>query len=153
MIITNVERSDLENIYKLQETVFNEEPLLAHLAYFHKFSTLDDLYTSYEKYDFLKAVEDDGSISGIICGYEELDTVHIIAVIVKKERRNKGIGRKLVFSMEHLYPNIRSEIQTPVSMPKNTAFYESMGYVKCKQIKLPNNEIIYTFEKLKEISI
>lgn len=151
MIITNVDECDLEIIFDLQGAVFQDEPLLTNLAYFKEVITLDDLKKSYEKYDFLKAVEDDGSISGIICGYETNNTVSILAVIVRKERRNKGIGRKLVFAMEHLYPNIRCEIQSPNSMPKNIAFYESMGYVKCRQEKLSNNEIISTFEKLREI--
>ena len=74
-----------------------------------------------------------------------------MAVIVKKEKRNKGIGRKLVFAMEHLYPHIRCEIHTPNSMPKNIAFYESMGYVKCRQREIEGKEIISTFEKLREI--
>ena len=151
MIITNVEENDLETIFLMQTEVFKDEPLLTNLGYFNEVVTLEDLKKSYEKYDFLKAVEDDGSISGIICGYENSNTVSILAVIVRKEKRNKGIGRKLVFAMEHLYPNIRCEIQTPNSMPKNIAFYESMGYVKCRQEKISNNEIISTFEKLREI--
>lgn len=151
MIITNVEENDLETIFLMQAEVFKDEPLLTNLGYFNEVVTLEDLKKSYEKYDFLKAVEDDGSISGIICGYENSNTVSILAVIVRKEKRNKGIGRKLVFAMEHLYPNIRCEIQTPNSMPKNIAFYESMGYVKCRQEKISNNEIISTFEKLREI--
>ena len=151
MIITNVEENDLEIIFLMQAEVFKDEPLLTNLGYFNEVVTLEDLKKSYEKYDFLKAVEDDGSISGIICGYENSNTVSILAVIVRKEKRNKGIGRKLVFAMEHLYPNIRCEIQTPNSMPKNIAFYESMGYVKCRQEKISNNEIISTFEKLREI--
>lgn len=151
MIITNVDEYDLENIFQLQGTVFKEEPLLTHLDYFKEVISLDDLSKCFNKYDFLKAVEDDGSISGIICGYEEHDTVSILAVIVKKEKRNKGIGRKLVFAMEHLYPHIRCEIHTPNSMPKNIAFYESMGYVKCRQREIEGKEIISTFEKLREI--
>lgn len=151
MIITNVEENDLETIFSMQAEVFQDEPLLTNLGYFNEVLTLEDLKKSYEKYDFLKAVEDDGSISGIICGYENSNTVSILAVIVRKEKRNKGIGRKLVFAMEHLYPNIRCEIQTPNSMPKNIAFYESMGYVKCRQEKISNNEVISTFEKLREI--
>ncbi len=153
MIITNVEKSDLEAVAKLQEAVFEEEPLLTNLPYFKDVRTLEDLNSSYEKYDFLKAVEEDGTISGIICGYEESNTVYLMAVIVKKEKRNKGIGKKLVFSMEHLYPNVRSEIQTPNSMPKNTAFYESMGYLKCRQEEIGHHEIISTFEKLREITV
>ncbi len=153
MIITNVELNDLEDIFNLQGTIFKEEPLLTYLPYFNDVITLEDLQNSYNKYDFLKAVEEDGSISGVICGYESNNTINILAVIVKKEKRNKGIGRKLVFAIEHLYPNVRSEIQTPNSMPKNTAFYESMGYVKCKQLELDNHEIISTFEKLRELPI
>lgn len=151
MIITNVDECDLEAIFSLQGAVFQDEPLLKNLAYFKEVVTIEDLKKSYKKYDFLKAVEDDGSISGIICGREEKDTVSILAVVVKKERRNKGIGRKLVFAMEHLYPNIRCEIQSLNSMPKNIAFYESMGYVKCRQDKISSNEIVSTFEKLREI--
>lgn len=152
MIITNVDEYDLENVFQLQGAVFQEEPLLTHLDYFKEVISLDDLSKCFNKYDFLKAVEDDGSISGIICGYENNDTVSILAVMVKKEKRNKGIGRKLVFAMEHLYPNIRCEIHTPNSMPKNIAFYESMGYVKCRQKEIDGSEIISTFEKLREIA-
>lgn len=151
MIITNVDESDLETIFSLMDTIFIDEPLLTNLEYFKEIATFEGIKESYKKNDFLKAVEDDGSISGIICGCEENNTVYILAVLVKKERRNKGIGRKLVFAMEHLYPNIRCEIQSLNSMPKNIAFYESMGYVKCRQEKIANNEVICTFEKLREV--
>ena len=60
MIITNVDECDLETIFSLQGAVFQDEPLLTNLAYFKEVITLDDLKKSYEKYDFLKAVEDDG---------------------------------------------------------------------------------------------
>ena len=151
MIITNVDNNDLESIFSLQECVFKEEPLLTGLDYFNQVTSLDDLKACFEKYDFLKAVDDDGSISGLICAKENNHTVSIMAVMVKKERRNKGIGRKLVFAVEHLYSGIRCEIQTPDTMPKNIAFYESMGYSVCKKENNTKGEQIITFEKWREI--
>ena len=151
MKITNVDNNDLECIFSIQESVFKEEPLLTGLDYFKQVTSLDDLKACFEKYDFLKAVDDDGSITGFICAKENNNTVSIIAVMVKKERRNKGIGRKLVFAVEHLYSGIHCEIQTPETMPKNTAFYESMGYSICKKENYTIGEQIITFEKLSEI--
>ena len=58
MIITNVELNDLEDIFNLQGTIFKEEPLLTYLPYFNDVITLEDLQNSYNKYDFLKAVEE-----------------------------------------------------------------------------------------------
>lgn len=151
MIITNLETSDLESIFAIQESVFQEEPLLTGLDYFNQVTSIKDLEKCFEKYEFLKAVDDDGTISGLICAKEENNFVSILAVMVKKERRNKGIGRKLVFAVEHLYSGIRCEIQTPNTMPKNIAFYESMGYSACRQQNNTKGEQIITFEKLREI--
>ena len=151
MIITNVETSDLESILAIQESVFQEEPLLTGLDYFNQVTSIKDLEKCFEKYEFLKAVDDDGTISGLICAKEESNFVSILAVMVKKERRNKGIGRELVFAVEHLYSGIRCEIQTPNTMPKNIAFYESMGYSACRHQNNTKGEQIITFEKLREI--
>ena len=150
MIITNIDINDLESIFSIQESVFKEEPLLTGLEYFKHITSRDDLKVYFEKYDFLKAVDDDGSISGLICASENNNTLYIMAVVVKKEKRNKGIGRKLVFAVEHIYSGIRLEIQTPETMPKNSAFYESMGYSIYKKENNANGEQIITFAKLIE---
>ena len=57
-------------IFSIQESVFKEEPLLTGLEYFKHITSRDDLKVYFEKYDFLKAVDDDGSISGLICASE-----------------------------------------------------------------------------------
>ena len=77
MIITNVDNNDLESIFSIQESVFKEEPLLTGLDYFKQVASLDDLKDCFEKYDFLKAVDDDGSITGLICAKENNNTVSI----------------------------------------------------------------------------
>lgn len=151
MIITNVDSNDLESFFSIQESVFKEEPLLTGLGYFKQITSLNDLKACFEKYDFLKAVDDDGSITGFICAQENNNKVFIMAVMVKKERRSKGIGRKLVFAIEHLYSGICCEIQIPDTMLKNTAFYEQMGYSICKKENNTKGEQIITFEKLREI--
>lgn len=151
MIITNVDSNDLECFFSIQESVFKEEPLLTELDYFKQITSLNDLKACFEKYDFLKAVDDDGSITGFICAQENNNKVSIMAVMVKKERRSKGIGRKLIFAIEHLYSGIRCEIKTPDTILKNTAFYERIGYSICKKENNTKGEQIITFEKLREI--
>ena len=151
MTITNVDNNDLESFFSIQESILKEEPLLTGLEFFKQVTSLNDLKACFEKYDFLKAVDDDGSITGFICAQENDNKVSIMAVMVKKERRSKGIGRKLVFAVEHLYSSIRCEIQIPDTMPKNTAFYERMGYSICKKENKAKGDQIITFEKLREI--
>ncbi len=151
MIITNVDNNDLEHIINIQEAIFQEEPLLAKLDYCKHTSSLQDLKVSLEKYDFLKAIDNDGSIAGFICADKKDSTVLILAIMVKKERRNKGIGRKLVFAIEHLYLGIHCKIQTPGTIPKNIAFYESMGYSVCRKDDNTNKGQVITFEKLRDI--
>lgn len=151
MTITNVDNNDLESFFSIQESILKEEPLLTGLDYFKQVTSFNDLKACFEKYDFLKAVNDDGSITGFICAQENNNKVSIMAVMVKKERRSKGIGRKLVFAVEHLYSGIRCEIQTLDTMPKNTAFCERMGYRICKRENNAKGEQIITFEKFREI--
>ena len=90
MIITNVETSDLESILAIQESVFQEEPLLTGLDYFNQVTSIKDLEKCFEKYEFLKAVDDDGTISGLICAKEESNFVSILAVMVKKKDVIRG---------------------------------------------------------------
>ena len=51
MIITNVETSDLESILAIQESVFQEEPLLTGLDYFNQVTSIKDLEKCFEKYE------------------------------------------------------------------------------------------------------
>ncbi|MDE7168626.1 MAG: GNAT family N-acetyltransferase [Mucispirillum sp.] len=148
MIITNASIDDLDSVTEIYRNALEHDAHL-HAPEIIAFN-MDKLKKDIQTGDFLKAMDANGDVAGFICGKKEADTLVIEYVVVREADRNGGIGRKLIFALEHLYIGARSVvITTPSNNPKNTAFYESMGYVKLKEEPSEHGYPVVFFEKLK----
>lgn len=142
MIITNAEENDYETLKSILKDVAEEEEHNKNMP----------LYTvnfNSNEYDVLKALDKHGDITGFLVAKPYNDYVDILGAIVLKNNRNKGIGKRLFFAIEHLYPKSTFVIKTPMSIPKNIAFYESLGYSESKSSHNKCEDGILCFEKLR----
>jgi len=65
---------------------------------FAKFAVLHNLVNDYLPFTFIAEVDE--QFAGIIRGYSSYNAAHISELIVLEEYRNKGVGRKLLESVE-----------------------------------------------------
>jgi len=134
MTITKADRADLEHILALQYLAYQSEAKL-HNNYSIPplLQTFDDIILEYEKCVFLKAVDESGTITGSIRGFEDQDTVHVQKVIVHPDKQGQGIGTALLGAIERECPSSRYEIFTSNKSVRNIRLYERLGYVRFKE--------------------
>lgn len=144
MNIIKAEYKDLEEILKLQYLAYQSEaelnknynipPLL---------QTLEDLQKEYQNGIILKAVEDNGII-GSVRGYTIADSLYIGKLIVHPDYQGRGIGTKLLLSLEELYPTMRYELFTGSKSLRNIRLYEHLDYNRFKETPVsPELTLIY----------
>ena len=93
--------------------------------------------------NILKAVDDNGNIIGSTRGYIKDDTSYIGKTFVKPEYQGKGIGTKLINTLEKIHVAPRYEINASIRCPQNIRLYEKLGYVKFKEVHTLNNGFVY----------
>jgi len=126
--------ADLLEILQLQKRAFLTEAE-SHGNY--EIEPLKQSYESilsdFENYSFLKAVLE-GKIIGSV-KYRNLgEIVWIGKLIVDKECRGKGLGKRLLLEVEKLNPEIiKFQLFTAASSSWNIHLYESVGYEVCRE--------------------
>jgi ribosomal protein S18 acetylase RimI-like enzyme len=144
MEISKAEYIDLEQILKLQYLAYQSEAELNNNYRIPPLlQTLEDLQKEYQEGIVLKAVEVD-SIIGSVRGYTKADTLYIGKLIVHPDYRRRGIGTKLLLSLEEQYPTMRYELFTGSKSVRNISLYEHLGYIKFKETEVsPKLTLIY----------
>ena len=94
--------------------------------------TLDELIVEYRKGVVLKAVLDD-VIIGSVRAYADGDTVYIGKLIVHPDHQGKGLGKKLLATIESKLSRKRFELFTSCKSEKNLRLYEKAGYKQFKE--------------------
>lgn len=85
-----------------------------------------------EREFIFKAIEN-GKIVGTITGKYEAGVLHISAIIVAKEKRNRGIGKKLIQKAESFGKKLRAHkihLITGKNWKDTNKFYNSLGFKK-----------------------
>ncbi len=154
MIIERAEMSDLAEILELQYLAYQSEAKLLNNPNIPPLQeTIDQLMEEYEKGIILKAVEENGEIIGSVRAYLENDTVHIGKLIVHPTFQGKGIGTKLLHTIENEYGNVRYELFTSKKSTRNIKLYERIGYKVFKEEQIKDDLIfVFLYKTLKEIS-
>lgn len=144
MEILKADKCDLAEILRVQRMAFwkeaedfqdfNIEPMT---------QTLEVLEEEYETFLFLKAVDEEGKIIGSIRGYIKDGTSYIGKTLVHPNHQGRGIGTKMIGSLERLNKAPRYEINASIRCPQNIRLYERLGYVRFKEIKTENNGFVY----------
>lgn len=90
--------------------------------------TLEEVFHEYEKGIILKTLNEEGKIIGSVRGYLEDGTVYIGKLMVHPEEQGKGIGTKLLLSIEREFHGNRYELFTSTKSKRNIELYEKLGY-------------------------
>ncbi|MCL1972136.1 MAG: GNAT family N-acetyltransferase [Endomicrobia bacterium] len=138
MKILKAEIEDLQEIYRLQKEAFIIE------AKIHNNYSIQPLTQTFEevKKEFgnaiaLKAVNEDGKIVGSVRGITDNSTLYIGKLMVHPDFQNRGIGKKLLSSIEDMFPGFRYELFTSTKSDKNLAIYIKNGYREFKRESSP----------------
>lgn len=129
MNIEKAEREDLQDILDLQYLAYQSEARIFNNMDIPPLKqTLEDVQNEYEKGVFLKALDEKGKIIGSVRGYLEDGTVYIGKLMVHPQDQGKGIGTKLLLSIEREFPGYRYELFTSTKSKRNIELYEKLGY-------------------------
>jgi ribosomal protein S18 acetylase RimI-like enzyme len=143
---------DVEEILRLQkQSYLSEAELYNDYGIKPLTQTLDDIKQDFSKQIFLKAVTDDNTtIVGSVKAYQQNDTVFIGRLAVDPKYQNKGIGAKLMISIEEIVESAkRFELFTGHKSVKNIYLYQKLGYREFKRIPINDSLTMVYLEKFK----
>ncbi|HBZ04078.1 MAG TPA: GNAT family N-acetyltransferase, partial [Lachnospiraceae bacterium] len=110
--ISEADRTDLEEILKLQYLAYQSEAALFKSKDIPPLrQTLEEVEEELGRGTILKLVED-GRIVGSVRAYEEDGTVYIGKLMVHPDRQGRGYGSRLLSEIENIYPDKRYELFT-----------------------------------------
>lgn len=129
MNIKKAEKEDLQDILDLQYLAYQSEARLFNNMDIPPLKqTLEDVFNEYKKGIILKALDEKGKIIGSVRGYLEDGTVYIGKLMVHPQDQGKGIGTKLLLSIEREFTSYRYELFTSTKSKRNIELYEKLGY-------------------------
>lgn len=144
MIIEKAEKEDLREILNIQHLAFQREaeeyndfeiePLI---------QTLEEVEKEFKYMTVLKAVDEEGHIIGSTRGNVSDGTSYIRTTSVHPDYQGKGIGTKLIRTLELENPAPRFEINASIRCPQNIRLYERLGFKQFKKVKTDNNGFVY----------
>lgn len=141
-------KCDLDEILELQKLAYKSEAEIYNDFTIPPLTqTLEDLEQEAKESIILKVVED-GRIAGSVRAFKKDGTCYIGRLIVHPEYQNKGIGRKLMASVEKCFKGVRYELFTGHLSEKNLALYEKLGYKRFREEKINDGlEFVYLEKK------
>ena len=126
--ISEADRTDLEEILKLQYLAYQSEAALFKSKDIPPLrQTLEEVEEELGRGTILKLVED-GRIVGSVRAYEEDGTVYIGKLMVHPDRQGRGYGSRLLSEIENIYPDKRYELFTSTRSIDNISLYKKCGY-------------------------
>lgn len=153
MTIQKANRSDLEEVLRLQHLAYQSEArMVGSTSIQPLLETLEELYAQFDRGVVLKAQDDDGVIIGSVRGYEQDGTLCIGKLMVHPGRQNSGIGSQLLESIEALYQHCRYELFTSKLSEKNLGFYQRRGYRPFDERVMQGGLRFVYLEKLKHLN-
>jgi len=155
MIIETALLTDLEAILALQKLAYiSEAELCNDYTIPPLLQTLEEIIAEYSQKTFLKAVEiATGRIIGSVRANVHNDTCYIGRLIVHPDYQNRGIGTKLLQSIEGYFQDgcKRYELFTGQKSIKNIYLYEKFGYRIFKEEKVSDKLTFVYLEKYWQI--
>ena len=148
MNIEKAEREDLQDILALQYLAYQSEARLFNNMDIPPLKqTLEEVFDEYKKGIILKALDEKGKIIGSVRGYLEDGTVYIGKLMVHPQDQGKGIGTKLLLSIEKEFPGYRYELFTSTKSKRNIELYEKLGYKVFSERKILEELMFVYLEK------
>lgn len=148
MDILKAEPGNLPDILLLQKLAYQSEArLVGDFSIPPLTQTLESIEDDYKSGIILKAA-DKSNIIGSVRGRRNGDTVYIGRLIVHPDFQNKGIGTKLLLSIESQFPLMRYELFTSNFSKKNLAIYSRNGYIEFKRESFSDKfDFVYLYKQ------
>lgn len=145
MKICKVTKKDLPEILDLQYLAFQSEVnLFKNKKDLPLKQTLDELADELENGVILKLVLDDDTIIGSVRAYTKDGTIHIGKLMVHPDYRQRGLGTKLMDTIENCFLNTRYELFTASKSVNNIRFYKKRGYEIFAEKRI-NEELVFIY--------
>jgi GNAT superfamily N-acetyltransferase len=109
--------------------------------------TIEELETEFDKSIILKLLDENNEIIGSIRAYEENDRVYIGKLMVHPDCQNKGLGTKLLKTIETYFENKSFELFTSSKSERNLYIYKKNGYKEFTRQKISEGLEIVFMEK------
>ncbi|MFZ5987819.1 MAG: GNAT family N-acetyltransferase [Bacillota bacterium] len=140
---------DLEEILALQKLAYQSEAEICNDYNIAPLTqTIEGIKEDYRSQIIFKAVYK-GQIIGSIRAYEVDGTCYIGRVIVHPEHQNRGIGKKLMKSIEEYFCRCNKySLFTGKKSLRNLYFYSSLGYEEVKEEKVNDKLTLIYLEKI-----
>ena len=150
LYIADATEADAAEILGIQKAAFHGQGILYNdMTLPPLVQTLDELIQDFKNHSFLKALQGN-KIVGSVRGHVERDTCHVSRLFVHPEFQNRGIGKKLLLSIEDKFPGVkRYELFTGHKSVRNIAVYEKLGYRKFGERPQGDKVLLYCMEKRK----
>jgi ribosomal protein S18 acetylase RimI-like enzyme len=148
--IKKATHEDLSKILRLQKLAYlSEAKLLNNYSIQPLTQTLEELEKEFSKSIILK-IEDESAneIIGSVRSYEENDRVYVGKLMVHPDYQNRGIGTKLLKTIETYYTNKTFELFTSNKSEKNILLYKKNGYNEYKRNRVSENLELIFMEKI-----
>ncbi|MDR2910674.1 MAG: GNAT family N-acetyltransferase [Bacteroidales bacterium] len=140
---------DLPKILSLQKLAYlSEAKLVNNYSIQPLTQTLEELEKEFTQNIILK-IEDDknNKIIGSVRFYEKDNRVYVGKLMVHPDYQNKGIGTKLLKTIETYYKDKTFELFTSSKSEKNIRLYEKIGYKEFKREKVSEELELIFMEK------
>jgi ribosomal protein S18 acetylase RimI-like enzyme len=133
---------DLQHLcYQSEAAIYGDDSIAPLLE------TLDQIKAEFERQVFLKATENE-RVVGSVRAYTENETCYVGRLIVHPDSQNRGIGTKLLLSVEATFMSIRRfELFTGDRSQKNLALYRKLDYREFKREKMNDKLTLVYLEK------
>jgi GNAT superfamily N-acetyltransferase len=129
MEILKATYEDLHKILSLQKIAYlSEAKLLNNYSIQPLMQTLEELENEFDKSIILKLLDENNEIIGSIRAYEENSRVYVGKLFVHPDCQNKGLGTKLLKTIETYFENKSFELFTSSKSEKNLYIYKKNGY-------------------------
>ena len=144
--------NDIADILRLQYATYQSEAII-----YNDFSiqpltqTPEQEAAAFRENVVLKAVQD-GRIIGSVRAYEKSGVAYIGKLMVLPGYQNRGLGKRLLQSIEGEFPGGKFELYTGSKSEKNLAFYENNGYVRFKTAEAAPGLTLVYLEKLPRLA-
>lgn len=98
-------------------------------------------------FDYYALEENNRIVAGAVVRQMD-DKIRLSRIYIEPGYHNLGIGKYLMLQLETLYPNQKTwYLDTPHKNFRNHHFYESLGYVKIKEVALDETLCLWEYEK------
>ncbi|UCZ52756.1 GNAT family N-acetyltransferase [Bacillus shivajii] len=153
-MIVKATKQDAEKILEIQKQAYKREAItynnnqIAPLI-----ETVEQVRKDLETKVIFKAVRND-EIIGSVRGFVENETCYVERLMVSPSHQGKGIGKKLMGSLENYFSHCkRFDLYTGSKSVYNIRFYQSLGYKQYKTEMIRENINFVFLEKINEDSV